>query len=510
VNGLLVNLPVGRLVDLAADPNVKYISLDRPVRPSLDNATPAVAGDLAQGYGYSGRGVGVAVLDSGITPGDDLRGRGLLGNLLPRVIYSESFIGGGTADRNGHGTHIAGIIGGNGADSNGNGFTKTFRGVAPDVHLINLRVLDEQARSTDSIVIKAIERAIQLRGVLNIRVMNLSLGRPVVESYRTDPLCQAVEAAWRSGIVVVVSGGNLGRNYAAGTNGYGTITSPGNDPYVITVGAMKTMGTPTRNDDAIASYSSKGPTFIDHIAKPDIVAPGNRVISSRAAGILAPPTANVPNQYYMARGTGVSSDYVMFSGTSMAAGVVSGAVALLLEKTPSLTPDQVKARLMKTAFKQFPAYSIATDLATGQTYRSQHDLFTVGAGYLDVAAALASNERAVGRALSPPAWRVRNATYILTSLSTWWSQTALRGETALWGETGPWSQTSVWGATVVPGASRVQGTTVLWGESALWGEFDSALWGEFDSALWGEFESALWGEFDSALWGETIQNQGER
>jgi serine protease AprX len=340
--------------------------------------------------------------------------------------------------------------------------------------------------------------------------MNLSLGRPVVESYRDDPLCQAVEAAWKSGIVVVVSGGNLGRNNAAGTNGYGTITSPGNDPYVITVGAMKTMGTPTRNDDAIASYSSKGPTFIDHIAKPDIVAPGNRVISTRAAGIVTPATANVPNQYYTVRGSGVSSDYVMFSGTSMAAGMVSGAAALLLDKTPSLTPDQVKARLMKTAFKQFPAYSIATDLATGQTYRSQHDLFTVGAGYLDVAAALASNERSAGKALSPPAWRARNATYLLTNQSAWWGQSALRGETALWGETGPWSQTSVWGATVVPGASRVQGTTVLWGESALWGEFDSALWGEFDSALWGEFESALWGEFDSALWGETIKNQGEK
>ena len=179
-----------------------------------------------------------------------------------------------------------------------------------------------------------------------------------------------MEAAWKAGIVVVVSGGNLGRNNGAGNNGYGTITSPGNDPYVITVGAMKAMGTPSRNDDVIASYSSKGPTFIDHIVKPDLVAPGNRIISVRASGIAAPATANVPAPYYTTH-AGVSSDYVMFSGTSMSAGVVSGAVALLLEKTPSLTPDQVKARLMKTAFKQFAAFSVATDLATGQTYSSQ-------------------------------------------------------------------------------------------------------------------------------------------
>src|SRR5215831_15826065 len=98
--------------------------------------------------------------------------------------------------------------------------------------------------------------------------MNLSLGRPVFESYTLDPLCQAVEQAWKAGIVVVVAADNEGRNNSAGTNGYATITAPGNDPYVITVGAMKTMGTPTRVDDLIASYSSKGPTVVDAIAKP--------------------------------------------------------------------------------------------------------------------------------------------------------------------------------------------------------------------------------------------------
>src|SRR5581483_10220113 len=128
----------------------------------------------------------------------------------------------------------------------------------PNVNLINSRVLDQNGQGSDSSVIAGINAAIQLKSKYNIRVMNLSLGRPVFESYKLDPLCQAAEAAWKAGIVVVTAAGNEGRNNSAGTYGYGTITAPGNDPYVITVGAMKTMGTPNRSDDLIASYSSKG------------------------------------------------------------------------------------------------------------------------------------------------------------------------------------------------------------------------------------------------------------
>ena len=133
------------------------------------------------------------------------------------------------------------------------------------------------AAGTDSQVIAAIQRAIQLKTQYNIRVINLSLGRAVFESYTVDPLDQAVEQAWAAGIVVVVAAGNNGRDNSMGTNGFATIGSPANDPAVITVGATRTFNTPTRNDDAIASYSSKGPTLVDHIVKPDIVAPGNRI-----------------------------------------------------------------------------------------------------------------------------------------------------------------------------------------------------------------------------------------
>ena len=190
-----------------------------------------------------------------------------------------------------------------------------------------------------------------------------------------------MESAWKAGIVVVVAAGNDGRNNSAGTSGYATITAPGNDPYVITVGAMKTMGTFSRSDDQIASYSSKGPTLIDHVVKPDLVAPGNLVVS-----LLADNNATLFKQYaqtqvpqnYFGQGDSKPSDkYFRLSGTSMATPVVSGAAALLLQKTPSLTPDQVKARLMKTANKNFPAVSIATDPGTGKQYVSFYDIFCV-------------------------------------------------------------------------------------------------------------------------------------
>jgi len=266
-------------------------------------------------------------------------------------VWNQSFVPGNASanDQFGHGTHIAGLIAGNGSGSTGAQYSKTFEGIAPQANLINLRVLDQNGVGTDSAVIAAISTAISMKSTFNIRVLNLSLGRPIYESYKMDPLCHAVEAAWKSGIVVVVAAGNNGRYQA--TNGYGTITAPGNDPYVITVGAMKPMGTPTRVDDLMASYSSKGPTALDAIAKPDILAPGNLLVSLEAQGSTLYseyPGNQVPYRYYVKGGSGASSSaYFTLSGTSMASGVVSGVVADLLQKSPSLTPDQVKARLMR-------------------------------------------------------------------------------------------------------------------------------------------------------------------
>src|SRR5205807_529967 len=336
-------------------PNVVYISSDRPLAPTLSYAASAVNAEYAWQSNYTGAGIGIALIDSGVSSHPDLY-QGILP--FSRVVYQQSFVPGNSSasDQYGHGTHIAGLIAGDGLSSTGPLYTKTFKGIAPGANIVNLRVLDANGGATDSTVIAAIARAISLKSTYNIRVINLSLGRAVYESYKLDPLCKAVERAWQNGIVVVVAAGNNGRYQA--TNGYGTVTAPGNDPYVLTVGSMKPMGTPQRTDDLIASYSSKGPTMLDHIVKPDVVAPGNLLVSTETSNtsLYNTETSNqIPYSSYIYGGPSIPSKvYFELSGTSMATGVVSGIVADLLQAHPTMTPDQVKVRLMKTASKSFP------------------------------------------------------------------------------------------------------------------------------------------------------------
>ncbi|MDQ2776946.1 MAG: S8 family peptidase [Acidobacteriota bacterium] len=483
-------LSAGAAMDLANDPDVAYVAVDRPVKPLLDYTTDAVNAAAAWNQNLDGTGIGVAVIDSGMIQSRDLTNRN-------SIVYNQDFTGEFTQhgkvnntanapDVFGHGQHVAGIIASSGASSSCGNCTRVLKGVAPGVSLINLRVLDENGTGTDSEVIAAIDQAIALKDKYNIRVINLSLGRPVYESYTQDPLCQAVEQAWKAGIVVVVAAGNDGRDNSMGTNGYGTITAPGNDPFVITVGAMKAMQTMGRTDDLIASYSSKGPTVIDYISKPDIVAPGNLVASllafSKETLAIQSPANNVPVSYYSstkpappppngAPAPGSTSPYFTLSGTSMATPVVSGAVADLLEANPSLTPDQVKARLMLTAYKTFPASSTATDPVTGQSYISYYDAFTVGAGYLDIAAALSSTALAPGSAMSPavdydPS---SGAVYLVGDSSAMWLPA---------GAQGVFSVQAVWGI------NAIDATRANWGQlsatRANWGQISAtrANWGQ--------------------------------
>lgn len=476
-------IPAGMLSVLANDPNVVHISPDRPVQASTYSNNPdfyesAVLVQSAWNQ-YDGSGVGVAIIDSGITNN---------GEFGSRILYNQSFVSGqtSTADAYGHGTHVAGIVAGGGLNSTGSNFSRTFVGVANNANLINLRVLDQNGSGTDSAVIAAIQQAIALKSTYNIRVINLSLGRGVFESYTQDPLCQAVESAWKAGIVVVVAAGNNGRNNAVATSGYGTINAPGNDPYVITVGAMKPEGTPDRADDLIASYSSKGPTLFDHIVKPDLVAPGNYVISVLAStsATLYSSQNSIPTNYYNSQGsTAASTAYFKLNGTSMAAGVVSGAAALLLEKTPTLTPDQIKARLMKTAYKTFPSSSTATDPSTGLTYTDQYDIFTVGAGYLDIQDGMENTDLApstVGAANSPTAAvDASGNVYLVTGSSVMWGSSVLWGTQVVWGtsvlNTNTSGESVLWGSSVVWGTSSDTGYSVLWGASAA--SASSVLWG---------------------------------
>src|ERR1700739_2235780 len=404
INGVVALLDGNGIQSLSNQSNVVYISQDRPLKPTLSNAASAVNAEFAWQSNYTGAGIGIALIDSGVASHPDLN----LGAVpLSRVVYQQSFVPGNSSasDQYGHGTHIAGLIAGDGLSSTGPLYSQTFQGVAPSANIINLRVLDQNGAGTDSTVIAAINQAISLKSRYNIRVINLSLGRAVYESYKLDPLCQAVEKAWQSGIVVVVAAGNNGRYLP--TSGYATVQPPANDPYVLTVGSMKPMGTPQRGDDLIASYSSKGPTVIDHVVKPDVVAPGNLLVSTETSNtaLYNTETSNqIPYSSYIYGGSSSpSKTYFELSGTSMATGVVSGMVADLLQAHSTLTPDQVKARLMKTASKTFPSTSSVYDPATGITYTSQYDIFTVGAGYVDLAAALADTELPTRSAMSPTA-----------------------------------------------------------------------------------------------------------
>ena len=449
------NMEAGRLAELASDNLIEYIAPDRTVWATLDTTRPAVQA----GYGFSssltGAGIGVAVIDSGYSNHPDIP--------LSRLVYSEAFGQPGSGDSYGHGTAIAGVIGGNGAGSGGR-----YRGIAPETRIVNLRVLGPDGAGVDSAVIAAIERAIALKARYNIRVINLSLGRPVMESYKNDPLGFAVEAAWRAGIVVVVAAGNEGRNNTAGTSGYGTILSPGNHPLALTVGALKTLGTWVRDDDIIASYSSKGPTLVDHVVKPDLIAPGNHVVAPQGVG------AQRLKQLYPRNS--VAGSYFRLSGTSISAAVVSGAVALMLQQQPGLTPDQVKARLMKTAWKSFPPEVIAADPLTGAQYWSRHDIFTVGAGALDLNSALGSADMPQGTAASPRA--VYDASRDLVRIqypynpawgaTTVWGSALLGGANVVWGNNIVAGSNAVWGSNVVWGVSSQKGFGALWMSSSSW------------------------------------------
>jgi serine protease AprX len=274
----------------------------------------------------------VAVIDSGI----DTRHNGL----RRRVIATRDFTGGDGSDLFGHGTHVAAIIAGQAGRT---ADTSSYRGVASGAYLVNLRVLGADGSGDVSDVVDAIDWAVAHRFQYRIGVINLSLGAPVTQPYRDDPLCEAVERAVRKGIVVVAAAGNYGRTLE-GKSVYGAIASPANSPFALTVGALDTHGTPQRSDDTLAAYSSKGPTKFDLVIKPDLVAPGSHIVSAEATEAYLSKTYS---ERHVA-GSGPNA-YMQLSGTSMAAGVVSGAAALLLDQRAGLRPADTKAILQLTS-----------------------------------------------------------------------------------------------------------------------------------------------------------------
>jgi len=337
--GAVLSATSAALDALAADAEVDSVSADAVVRSQMavtaetTGAQAAWAGLVTTLGRTTGRGVGVAIIDSGVAAHPALAGR---------VVVNLDFTDerGRGVDRYGHGTHIAGIVG---ARSLGRVMQGADSGMAPGAHLLNLKVLGADGAGRVSDVIAAIDWAVQNRQRYAIRVLNLSLGTAPTQSYRDDPLCQAVERAARAGLVVVASAGNLGQA-EDGRTVLGSVTSPGISPFVITVGALRTQGTADPSDDEVAPWSSRGPTMVDHIVKPDLVAPGSRILSTAAAGGAL--MQQFPDRLVDGPGP---MDYFSMSGTSMSAAVVSGAVALLLESKPTLTPLLVKLALQGSA-----------------------------------------------------------------------------------------------------------------------------------------------------------------
>jgi subtilisin family serine protease len=314
-----------------------------------------VNADEVWSQGTTGRGVTVAILDSGVAADPDL--------VQPtnRILASVNFADTRAAsDPGGHGTHVAGIVAGNGTRSAGE-----FVGIAPGANIVDVRVLDSKGSGRISSVVRGIEWVVAHQATYHIRVINLSLGAPVTVSYRTDPLSAAVEIAWQRGLVVVAASGNTGPQRD-------TVVSPGTDPYVITVGATDDAGTVSRGDDTLAPFSAWGTA--DGNAKPDLVAPGRRIVSLRVLGSAL--DSLFPDRVVTAHN---GATYFRLTGTSMATPIVSGAVALLLERRPDLTPDQVKALLVQTtqSYGQDSGVPLPDPIADGS-------------GLLDVAAAMSA------------------------------------------------------------------------------------------------------------------------
>ena len=544
INAHAAELPAAVVPALAANPAISRIAIDRRVSASMERTGATVgAASVRSDLGYDGTGVGVAIIDSGITSWhDDLSDGG--GQRVDRFL---NLVSGRTDayDDYGHGSHVAGIIAGNGFDSNG-----ARSGIAPNARLIAIKVLDQTGTGYISDVIAALDYVVANRAALNIRVVNLSIATGVYESYESDPLTLAAKQAVKAGIVVVAAAGNYGRD-ARGRTMYRGIAAPGNAPWVLTVGASSHMGTIDRSDDTVAPFSSHGPSAINAAAKPDIVAPGVGIES------LADPLSawyTTQAAYLLPGATPMSYlPYLSQSGTSMSTPVVTGAVALMLQANPKLTPNAVKAILQYTA-----------------QISPNFDPLTQGAGFLDANGAV----RLARFFASPTSPRPSGATWggrviwgnrmvsggrltpdanAWDTAVTWGAVTNASGQAIGWGEIcrftdcytdghqwsrwritcagdacsdANWSNGTthnvVWGA-LCGGRSCAQTwsldlfTRTLVGETVVWGTGgggDTVVWGtgggDGDTVVWGTYgdgDTVVWGtgggDGDTVVWGTT-------
>lgn len=534
VRGRVAVMPNPAIKALADHPAVGRLWLDREVHAVMERTGATIgAASVRQELGYDGTGIGVAVIDSGVTSWHDDLSAPSGGQ---RVSAFVDFVSGQSLpyDDSGHGTHVAGIIAGNGYDSAG-----ARTGIAPGASIVALKALDASGRGRISDVIAAFDYVLAHRVEHNIRIVNVSLSAGVYGSYDDDPLALAAKTLVNAGIVVVAAAGNAGLTSQQAVQ-YGAVTAPGNAPWVLTVGASSHEGTVDRNDDVMAAFSSRGPTAFDYAAKPDLVAPGVGIesLSDPLSAFYSTKSA------YLLDGTvpTATRPYLSLSGTSMAAPVVSGTVALMLQAHPALTPNQVKAVLQYTA-----------------RVHARYNRLTQGTGFLNAKGAVELSAFMAGRSTTLPAtngWSrelvwgnqlvkggVLEASANAWALDvTWGARTTPRGELVTWGAlptSEPWrvpcadtactqiawdagrARNVVWGTTcggldcnatwTLTGAGSAVTTTseadvVVWGSAS---EAEVVVWGSADDAVvvWGsasEAEIVVWGSTTDAevvVWG---------
>ncbi|TNJ67092.1 peptidase S8 [Paenibacillus hemerocallicola] len=305
--------------------NVKHVHLDHKLKVSLNVATPSVGASGLQRRGIGGRGVTIAIVDTGAYPHPDLT------KPVNRIVAFKDLVGGKKKpyDDNGHGTHVAGDAAGNGFCSRGK-----YKGPANKARLVVVKAFDKNGQANSSDVVAAVDWILRNRKKYGIRIVNMSFGSPGFKSCSDDPVCRAAERAWRAGLVVVTAAGNSGPEA-------GMIESPGISPLLVTVGAVDDRRTVRQQDDRVAVFSGRGPVAGGKI-KPDLTAPGVNIVSLRSPGSSTDrgdPSARVGKCYFK------------MSGTSMATPIVSGGAAQLLQRFPKLTNRRVKQRLLSNAFR---------------------------------------------------------------------------------------------------------------------------------------------------------------
>jgi serine protease AprX len=523
ISGQVVELSNGQIRRLANNSCVLSIHWDRKVGGEMNRAAVTLgARAVQQSLGFDGAGVGVAIIDSGISGWhDDLTYHGsnnavqVVGN--QRVTKFVDFVNGRTTkyDDNGHGSHVAGIIAGNGWDTLG-----ARAGIAPAANLVSLKVLDAQGNGYISNVIAALDWVVTNRVQYKIKVVNLSVGSAVTESYLTDPLTIAAKRVVDAGVVVVTAAGNFGRNRVDGRVQYGAITAPGNAPWVLTVGADSHQGTVTRADDVMTDYSSRGPTAQDFLAKPDVVAPGTGIVSLSVPGSLLAtlhPTYLLGGTYAL---VGTSKPYLSLTGTSMASPMVAGTVALMYQANPKLTPNLAKAIIEYTAqdYHYSKLAQGAGFLNTEGAVRLARYLYTAQAGSTYPSSAAWSKQIIWGnRTIKQGVIKPAGSAYAVSTV--WGSSSNADGENIVWGTRCPTTQCAniLWGAAVVDDENIVWGTydqnddeNIVWGTTA--GDDENIVWG---TACGEDCENIVWGtecggrDCENIVWGTAEAGDGE-